>query len=59
MSFRIQSFVDADCQTSAIEGEPGAAALDAIPGQGNVTIPELMGRSYVLTLGYTGSDIVV
>ena len=57
--FQVQSFVDADCQTSAIEGEPGAAALDAIPGWGNVTIPELMGRSYVLTLGYTGSDIVV
>jgi hypothetical protein len=57
--FQVHSFVDADCQTSAIEGEPGAAALDAIPGWRNVTIPELMGRSYVLTLGYTGSDIVV
>jgi hypothetical protein len=57
--FQVQSFVDADCPTSKIEGEPGAAALDAITNWRNVTIPELMGRSYVLNLGFTGTDILV
>ena len=57
--FQIQAFVDGDCQTSEIEGEPGAAALDAIDNWRNVTIPDLMGRSYVLNLGYTGTEINV
>jgi hypothetical protein len=57
--FQIQSFIDGDCQTSEIKGEPGAAALDAITNWRNVTIPDLMGRSYVLNLGYTGSEINV
>ncbi len=58
--FQIQSFVDADCQTSEIEGtEPGGAALDAVPNDTNVMIPDLMGRSYVLYLRYVGPDIRV
>jgi hypothetical protein len=58
--FEIQSFVDADCQSSQIESnEPGGAALDAIPNNTNVTIPDLMGLSYILNLGYGGPDIRV
>jgi hypothetical protein len=58
--FLIQSFVDTDCQSRQIElNEPGAAALDAIPNNRNVLIPDLMGRSYILNLGYGSTDIRV
>ncbi|MGH3052968.1 MAG: hypothetical protein ACRDM8_08425 [Gaiellaceae bacterium] len=58
--FQIQSFVDADCQTSQIESiEPGGEALDVIPNNTNVRIPDLMGRSYILNLGYGGTEINV
>ena len=58
--FEIQSFVDADCQSRQIEfNEPGAVALDAIPNHRNVLIPDLMGLSYILNLGYVGTDINV
>lgn len=57
--FQVLSFVDADCQTSELTREPGAAALDAIPAWAGVTIPELMGRSYVLLLRYGDAVIGV
>jgi hypothetical protein len=58
--FQVQSFVDADCQTKQIEGnEPGGAALDLLPNHSNVRIPDLIGRTYILNLGYGGTDIRV
>lgn len=58
--FQIESFVDGDCQTSEITSvEPGSAALDAIPNQSTVMIPALMGRSYILVVGYGGAGINV
>jgi hypothetical protein len=58
--FEIQSFVDADCQPAVVEAvEPGGAPLDALPNYVNVSIPELMGRSYILNIGTGGTDIRV
>ena len=57
-AFAVESFFDGNCNSDVVENAEGQP-IDAIPNSTNVRIPTLLGHSYVLNLGYNGSDIRV